>query len=200
MKSVRSPCPFHLVALLFPWIFPWFVLLKPGSLKHQHSRFLEGKYRATARKGSLPSARDDPGATHITSAHIHWPEYISARKPGKWSSLLCCQETRRSTDILLLEREMVEDWSSLNSLELECKLKMLNQLHLGAKVFNGCGKTGQGMTVSRRDISRRAKCYGILVILVSSSWYNGHGRMNNFHRTAKKQSTWRARVSFWKWK
>ena len=137
---------------------------------------------------------------HITSAHIHWPEYISARKPGKWSSLLCCQETRRSTDILLLEREMVEDWSSLNSLELEYKLKMLNQLHLGAKVFNGCGKTGQGMTVSRRDISRRAKCHGILVILVSSSWYNGHGRMNNFHRTAKKQSTWRARVSFWKWK
>lgn len=38
--------------------------------------------------------------------------------------------------------------------------KMLNQLHLGAKVFNGCGKQGQGMAVSRRDISRRANVTG----------------------------------------
>lgn len=46
---------------------------------------------------------------HITSAHIHWPEYISARKHGKCSSSLCCQETRRSTEILVLEREMMEE-------------------------------------------------------------------------------------------
>ena len=58
-------------------MFPWFARLNPGSLEHQQSRFLEGKYRATARKGSLPSAGDDPGATHITSAHIPLP--------GTWS-------------------------------------------------------------------------------------------------------------------
>ena len=73
MKSVRSPCPFHFVALPFPWMFPWFARLNPVSLEHQQSRFLEGKYRATARKGSLPLAGDDPGATHTTSAHIPLP-------------------------------------------------------------------------------------------------------------------------------
>ena len=89
-----------------------------GTVSHRHfifSTFDPDKRESSERQ---VTSFQEPyyEVAHNPSAHFHWPQYISARKPGECSSLLCFQETRRSTDILLLE--MMEEievlWTALS--------------------------------------------------------------------------------------
>lgn len=82
-----------------------------GTISHYHftlSTSGPGK-RERSERQVASFQEPDYEVAHITSAHIHWPEYITVRKAGKCSSLLCCQETRRKMDVVLLKGKIMEN-------------------------------------------------------------------------------------------